>query len=99
MNAPTVVLDSEKTAPRAPAAGLAPSLERRRLRVYLLQMLIDIALLIGTCALVAFVYAGKGVVLPALLPAQLLLPLFLTIAWHNGTYSLHSLTDWRSSSL
>jgi polysaccharide biosynthesis protein PslA len=31
--------------------------------------------------------------------AQLTLPLFLTIAWHNGTYSLDSLTSWRSSSM
>lgn len=99
MNAPTVVLDGETHVPRAPHAGLAPSLEGRRLRMYLLQMVVDIVLLLGACALVAFVYAGESMVLQALLPAQLMLPLFLTIAWHNGTYSLGSLTDWRSGSL
>ena len=98
MNAPTVVLESDKLAPRAPAAGLAPSLERRRLRIYLLQMIIDIVLVVGATALVAFIYQGGVKFLNALLGAQLLLPLFLTIAWHNGTYSLHSLTHWRSSS-
>ena len=99
MNAPTVVLDGETHVPRAPTGGLAPSLERRRLRLYILQMLIDVGLLLGACALVAYVYAGSAVVLNALLPAQLMLPLFLTMAWHNGTYSLRSLTDWKSGSL
>jgi len=99
VNAPTVVLDGDTQVPRAPTAGLAPSLERRRLRLYLLQMLLDIGLLLGACALVAYLYAGKGTVLEALLPAQLMLPLFLTIAWHNGTYSMRSLTDWRSGSV
>jgi exopolysaccharide biosynthesis polyprenyl glycosylphosphotransferase len=99
VNAPTVVLDGETLVQRAPAAGLAPSLERRRLRLYLLQMVIDIALLIGVSALVAVLYQRSGNLLNALLGAELLLPLFLTIAWHNGTYSLRSLTDWRASSL
>ena len=98
MNAPTVVLDGDKLVPLAPAAGIAPSLERRRLRAYASQMIVDIACLLGACALVALLYTGQKSVLQAMLPAQLLLPLFLTIAWHNGTYSLHSLTDWRSSS-
>jgi lipopolysaccharide/colanic/teichoic acid biosynthesis glycosyltransferase len=99
VNAPTVVLDSDRLSPRAPAAGLAPSLERRRLRLYLLQMFIDVVLLIGTSALVAVLYQGSGKLLNSMLGAQLMLPLFLTIAWHNGTYSLRSLTDWRASSL
>jgi exopolysaccharide biosynthesis polyprenyl glycosylphosphotransferase len=97
VNAPTVVLDGDLPALRAPKAGLAPSLEWRRLRVYLFQMLIDIALLLGATALVALLYQGR--ILNALLGAQLMLPLFLTIAWHNGTYSLRSLTDWRASSV
>ena len=99
MNAPTVVLSGESLVPHAPSAGLAPSLERRRLRLYLLQMLIDIALLLGVSALVAVLYPGTRNLGNALLGVQLMLPLFLTIAWHNGTYSLRSLTDWRSSSL
>ena len=98
MNAPTVVLEGETLVPRVPAAGLAPSLERRRLRLYLLQLLVDICFLLGACALVGFLYRGGDYLFRALLPAELLLPLFLTIAWHNGTYSLRSLTDWRSSS-
>jgi lipopolysaccharide/colanic/teichoic acid biosynthesis glycosyltransferase len=99
VNAPTVVLDGETQVACAPTAGLAPSLERRRLRLYLLQMLIDICLLVGASALVGFLYKGGAHFYRAsLLPAELMLPLFLTIAWHNGTYSLRSLTDWRASS-
>ena len=99
VNAPTVVLSGESLVPHAPSAGLAPSLERRRLRLYLLQMVIDIALLLGVSALVAVLYPGTRNLGNALLGVQLMLPLFLTIAWHNGTYSLPSLTDWRTSSL
>jgi exopolysaccharide biosynthesis polyprenyl glycosylphosphotransferase len=99
VNAPTVVLESETLARRVPSAGLAPSLERRRLRLYILQMLIDVCFLMGACALVGLLYReGNYLYRAAVLPAQLFLPLFLTIAWHNGTYSLRSLTDWRSSS-
>ncbi len=99
MNVPTVIRDVRDTAPRAPAAGLAPSLEQRRLRVYLLQMMIDSALLIGTGALVGYFYFDGETGARLLPAAQLLLPLFQTIAWHNGTYSLDALTDWKSSSL
>ena len=98
VNAPTVVLDGETLVPHAPMAGLAPSLERRRLRLYMLQMMIDIALLLGASAVVAVLYPGARNLAKALLGIQLMLPLFLTIAWHNGTYSLRSLTDWRTSS-
>ena len=98
VNAPTLILDGDKRVPHAPTAGLAPSLERRRLRLYLLQMVIDIGLLVGACWLVAMIYPVGNVAINALLPAQLMLPLFLTIAWHNGTYSLRSITDWRAGS-
>ena len=99
MNVPTAVLEArDSAASRAPAAGLAPSLEQKRLRVYLAQMILDSALLVGAAALIEFFYFG-GEASSQLPAAQLLLPLFLTIAWHNGTYSLEALTDWRSSSL
>ena len=100
MNAPTLALEIEKVMPRAPAAGIAPSLERKRLRIYMLQMLADIGLLVGCYALAGELYRMVGGPdLQTLLAAQLLLPIFLTIAWHNGTYSLKSLTDWRTGSL
>ncbi len=97
VNLQTAMLDAVSKAPTAPRAGLAPSLERKRLRIYLLQMLSDIALLLGACALVGWLYFRGQPTGSPLLAAELLLPLFLTIAWHNGTYSLDSLTNWRGS--
>jgi lipopolysaccharide/colanic/teichoic acid biosynthesis glycosyltransferase len=99
VNAPAVVLKADKPPPGAPAAGLAPSLERRRLRFYLAQMAIDVGLLIGCGALAGYLYFRGAPTGHPLLAAQLLLPLFLTIALHNGTYSLGTLTDWRTSSV
>jgi lipopolysaccharide/colanic/teichoic acid biosynthesis glycosyltransferase len=86
-------------APQVPTAGLAPSLERKRLRLYIVQMLTDLGLLLGSCALVGWIYFRGEPTGSPLLAAQLLVPLYLTIAWHNGTYSLGSLTDWRGSTL
>jgi lipopolysaccharide/colanic/teichoic acid biosynthesis glycosyltransferase len=99
VEASPVILDRSRPVARAPKAGLAPSLERKRLRLYIVQMLTDIGLLLGASVLVGYVYFGGKPPGQPWLAAELLLPIFLTIAWHNGTYSLDSLTDWRSSSL
>ena len=100
MNVSTVIQDAARSVPHAPRAGLAPSLERKRLRVYLFQMIADVGLLLGAFALVSVVYfdAAPRAIPYGLFAAELMLPLFLTIAWHNGTYSLDSLTNWRGSS-
>jgi lipopolysaccharide/colanic/teichoic acid biosynthesis glycosyltransferase len=98
VNVTTVVQEAASSVPQVPRGGLAPSLERKRLRVYILQMLADIGLLLGSCALVGVLYLPGAPIGFSLLPAELVLPLFLTIAWHNGTYSLDSLTNWRGSS-
>jgi len=97
VNAPAVIQDIERPLVRAPAHGLAPSLERRRLRVYLAQMAIDIVLLFGCCAVAGLLYFGDLAHGQPMLAAQLMLPLFLTIALYNGTYSLGTLADWRTS--
>ena len=97
-----VVGNSEVNAP--PAMGSAnasdvlapsPSLERRRLRAYLLFVLCDIAAILA-----AFLGAGalylKGFPHPqALTQAYVFLPLYLTIALYQGTYSIRTLTDFR----
>jgi len=101
VNAPAIIQEAERPLVRAPEAGLAPSLERKRLRVYLAQMLIDVSLLFGSCALAGAIYfaaIGRHTGQP-MLAAQLLLPIFVTIALHNGTYSLDTLTNWRTSSV
>jgi len=96
VNVPIRTLPAETELPHVPATGLAPSLERKRLRLYLLQMLADIALLLGSFALASVAYYRGDQGHPFLV-AQLMLPLFLTIALHNSTYSLLSLTDWRAA--
>lgn len=68
--------------------ALAPSLERRRLRLYLLQLLGD-----GAALLFGYLYLGNPFD-PAVWDAgQLLLPLFWTVALLNQTYSVGSLVS------
>lgn len=91
--------ESTRRLPRVPEAGLAPSLERKRLRLYLFLMVADVAILISCFAVASWAY--QSVFLDAvpenpLLPAFLLLPIYLTIALYNATYSLTTLIDWRS---
>ena len=71
-----------------------PSLERRRLRAYAAMMLVD-ALLLNACfALAALAYERIWWEPRAMLAAQTLLPLYLTLALYNGTYSARTLDDW-----
>ena len=85
--------------PRAPANGLVRSLERRRLQAYLGLVAADASLLLLVFGAVAFIYLGAdGGLLRVQLGMQsayLLLPIYLTIALYNGTYSRNGLTDWR----
>ena len=94
VNVTTAIQEAARSVPRA---GLAPSLERKRLRIYLFQMVTDIGILLASAVLVGMVYFKGEWTGQPLLAAELMLPLFLTIAWHNGTYSLDSLTNWRGS--
>ena len=87
-------LAGNASAPRAPRAGLAPSLERRRLRIYTLQMVLDVAIILGSFALSSLLYHGGLFAPSAMLPANLMLPIFLTVALHNRTYSISSLVHW-----
>lgn len=73
--------------------ALAPSLERRRLRLYLLQLLGDGAALLLGFALVSYLYLGNPFDPAVWDAAQLLLPLFWTVALLNQTYSVGSLVS------
>lgn len=70
---------------------LAPSLERRRVRLYLLMVLIDLAIILSAFGLVEHFYLSRL----RMLEAQLLLPLYFTIALYEPTYSIRALRDWR----
>ena len=100
MNLPLIEQKVEAAIGPLPAGGMASSLERRRLRFYLGQIMGDIAALVVAFILAGYIYIGRKTALfSVLLPAQLLLPFFLTIALQNGTYSLASLRNWHVAAL
>lgn len=90
---------SVQPLPVPPAQGFAPSLERKRLQVFVLMMAIDVAILLASFASVGFayliVYLGQYEAATAMLPAYLLLPIFLTIGLFNSTYAGSSLVSWK----
>src|SRR5687768_3419267 len=91
MNAPATT----QTLPARGPRPLAPSLERRRVRIYLAMVLADIAMILVAFGLVGNVYLefrgfnhGAG-------QAQLLIPLYLTLALYQRAYSIQALADMR----
>jgi lipopolysaccharide/colanic/teichoic acid biosynthesis glycosyltransferase len=91
MNAP---MPQQNALPGA-ERPFAPSLERRRVRLYLAMVIIDIALMLGAFAVVEFAYLGPLTAPNALDEAQLLLPLYLTLAFYQEAYSIRALEEWR----
>jgi hypothetical protein len=70
---------------------LAPSLEQRRVRIYLFMVVLDAVLMLGSYGLVEWLYLSRV----WMLEGQLLLPLYFAIALYEPTYSIRSLQDWR----
>ena len=95
MNAPLET--GSLTAP--PVRPLAPSLERRRVRLYLALVLIDAAVVLASFTLVAQLYLDPLDPRTRLLEGQLMLPLYLTLALYQRTYTIRSLQDWRFSAV
>ncbi len=73
---------------------LAPSLERRRLRAYILLLLTDGALFTLSFALAGLLWLGHWGETRAMLASQAMLPLFFTLALYNGTYGVQALDNW-----
>ena len=85
MNAPLAKLDGSlrkraKARAKALRMPLLPSLERRRLQSYLGLMVGDIAALFCGFALRSLLYRGTGTLPDQLMFAQLILPVYLTVA-------------------
>jgi hypothetical protein len=76
MNAPAKPLPVHGDVSRV----LAPSFERRRLRVYILQMLLDVVCIVGSFVLAGGLYLGTWPAPMALIEGQVLMPVYLTIA-------------------
>lgn len=87
----------------APPNGLVRSLERRRLQAYVFSLIADSAIILGTFYLISAAYwqtfTDWFYLDGGMLPGYLVLPLYLTMALANGTYSRISLTNWRYASL
>jgi lipopolysaccharide/colanic/teichoic acid biosynthesis glycosyltransferase len=75
-------------------AKLVPSLERRRLRAYILTLLLDGLLFNFAFAAASLIWEGRWADPRAMLAAQAVLPAFYTIALYNGSYGLRGLSDW-----
>jgi lipopolysaccharide/colanic/teichoic acid biosynthesis glycosyltransferase len=72
---------------------VASSLERRRLQCYVMLMLGDVAALLAGFSLAGYLLAGREGWSSALMQVQITLPVFLTIALYNGSYSVAALLD------
>ncbi len=79
--------------------GRAQPLERRRLQAYLALMMGDILAIFAAFCLVGFIYLNVTGLAQAALLAQLLLPVFLTIALYDGAYSLATLQSSQAGML
>ena len=72
-----------------------PSLERRRLRVFLVMLVVDMGIMLFAFATAGLIYEGEWWQDRAVLGAELLTPLFLTICFYNNAYSARSLVEPR----
>ena len=70
------------------------SRERRRMRAYVLLLCIDAILIHLSFAAAAFLYEGVWWFDRTIVAAQALLPVYLTIALYNATYSSRALRRW-----
>ncbi len=72
---------------------LAPPLERRRLQCYLAMILGDMVALLAGFGIVGYLYVGNSGGIDAIVRSQIAIPIFLTIALYNGSYSMASLVN------
>lgn len=88
MNAPLLpnpIVDKRELPTIAP---MARPLEQRRLQCYLALMVGDISAVFAGFSIAGYLYLGPQGASAALLQAQLLLPIFLTISLYNGSYAM-----------
>ncbi|WAT17043.1 exopolysaccharide biosynthesis polyprenyl glycosylphosphotransferase [Aurantiacibacter sp. MUD11] len=89
---------AEYRLPTPPSNGLANSLEKKRLQAYLGMVVFDLLAITASFGIVSKIYMGTVGLLASYQPGLLFLPIYITIAAYNGSYSLKSLTDWRHAS-
>ena len=72
-----------------------PAMQQKRVQLYLLMLLIDGALLLGSFVLAGGVYRNQWPLPFALSMGWAVLPIFLVIATYQRCYSLPALDSWR----
>ncbi|MEL6737864.1 MAG: sugar transferase, partial [Pseudomonadota bacterium] len=73
---------------------IAASLERRRLRFYIILLILDAGMLHGAFMLASKIYLDMWWHHGTMLAGQALLPIYFTIALYNRSYSVAALEDW-----
>ena len=73
--------------PRTVRLPLGPSLERRRLQVSLVLIVADAVAVFAAFATAGFLYFGRWFDPVVMLQAQVLMPIYWTVAISNGSYS------------
>jgi polysaccharide biosynthesis protein PslA len=87
----------DRTQMRSDTMPLMPSLRRRRLQCYLAMMIGDIASVFAGFSAAGYLYQGQIGLQSSLLLAQMLIPLFLTVALYSGAYSIEPLRKTNQS--
>lgn len=93
MNAPFAVRPLLKERTELDELLVAPSRERRRLQCYLALVVGDIVSIFMGFAVAGYLIAGGVGLANAMVHAQLVLPIYLTLALYNGSYSIASLQE------
>ena len=78
---------------------LTRSLEKRRVRLYLLQFAADALLILWAHSLAAFAYFENALDERTLRAGEMAALLYLTIALYNGCYSREALGNWKTGAL
>jgi len=95
MTAPFHQIRPEAASIVQQSGAIAPPLEKRRLMLYALQMVVDACLLFNAHALASWVYAGHPWDSHMMLMGQMMAFLFITIALYSSAYSQVTLTNWQ----
>ena len=93
MNAESIITAGKRARTAALPAAIRPGLERRRLQCYLALLVGDIVMVLAGFALGGWLYMGSNGLDFGLVLGQLVLPVFLTIALYNNSYSLAALKN------
>ncbi|MBV7265383.1 sugar transferase [Erythrobacter ani] len=73
---------------------VVPSLEKTRFRIYISMMAMDAVILHLSFVTAAFLYEGFRWQNQSLIAAQIILPLYFTIALYNRSYGARALAEW-----